>query len=138
VVLLDQLSQTLSAITGSSGRSSFDPQDVLVAGALFVIARDAQGTAVGCGAYRRLAPKIAELKRMYAMPGPRGIGSSILAFLESRAEGDGYRELWLETRTVNEKAVRFYTRRGYRRIPNFGKYSGRPEAVCMAKRLGGR
>jgi ribosomal protein S18 acetylase RimI-like enzyme len=30
-------------------------------------------------------------------------------------------------------AVAFYERHGYRVIPNFGKYAGRAEAVCLGK-----
>lgn len=133
--LLDQLSDTLARITGDSGRSSFDPLDVEGAGASFVLAYDAQGAAVGCRAYRPLADGVAELKRMFAVPGSKGVGSAILKYLESRAHADGYRELWLETRLVNSRAVHFYERNGYRRIPNFGKYVGRDEAVCFAKTL---
>jgi ribosomal protein S18 acetylase RimI-like enzyme len=133
--LLERLGATLSAITGASGGASFDPRDVTVDGSLFVIARDPAGKAVGCGAYRPLGPGIAELKRMYAAPGTRGLGAEILAFLERRAAADGYAEMRLETRAVNLRAVRFYERNGYRRVPNFGRYVDRPEAVCFGRRL---
>lgn len=134
--LLDALSDTLAAITGDSGRSSFDPADVGGPGARFVIARDASGEAVGCGAYRPLQPGIAELKRMFARTRGGGIGSSLLAELERSAAADGYRELWLETRRVNLTAVAFYRAHGYREIPNYGRYIGRPEAICFGKTLG--
>lgn len=133
--LLDALSDTLAAITGDSGRSSFDPADVRGPGARFVIARDASGEAVGCGAYRPLQPGIAELKRMFARTRSGGIGRSLLAELEHSAAADGYRELWLETRRVNLTAVAFYRAHGYREIPNFGRYIGRPEAICFSKTL---
>jgi GNAT superfamily N-acetyltransferase len=136
VRLLDQLSGTLSGITGNSGRSSFDAADVEGYGASFVLAYDARGNALGCGAYRPLGDGVAELKRMFAIPGSKGVGSAILDHLETGAKADGYREVWLETRLVNSRAVQFYERNGYRRIPNFGKYVGRPEAVCFAKNLG--
>lgn len=133
--LMDQLSDALQEITGDSGRSSFDPEDIRNGGRLFVIARDREGNAVGCGAYRPLQPGIAELKRMYAVPGSRGIGLAILSYLERQARAAGYEALWLETRRVNDRAVRFYERNGYARIPNFGNYAGRPEAVCFEKKL---
>lgn len=133
--LLDQLSDALARITGASGRSSFAPSDVEGPGASFVLAYDSEGKPVGCGAYRPLAETVAELKRMFAVPGSKGVGSAILRHLEASATADGYRELWLETRLVNTSAVRFYERNGYRRIANFGKYAGRPEAVCFAKTL---
>lgn len=134
--LLDQLSDTLAGITGDSGRSSFDPSDVEGPGASFVLAYDAHGKALGCGAYRPLTDGVAELKRMFACPASKGVGAAVLNYLEAKAETDGYRELWLETRSVNCRAVQFYERNGYQRIANFGKYVGRPEAVCFAKVLG--
>ena len=134
-LLMDQLSDVLQEITGDSGRSSFDPDEVRNAGSLFVIARDSEGNALGCGAYRPLQPGIAELKRMYAVPGSKGVGLAVLRCLERQARAGGYEALWLETRRVNDRAVRFYERNGYARIPNFGKYAGRPEAVCFEKKF---
>lgn len=134
-VMLDELSDVLSVITGSSGRSSFDVNDVRVANARFVVARDQYGKAVGCGAFRPLESGIAEIKRMYSRRNMPGVGSAILSFLEIEALKLGFAALRLETRVTNEKAVVFYERRGYSRIPNFGKYMGKEEAVCFEKRL---
>jgi ribosomal protein S18 acetylase RimI-like enzyme len=78
---------------------------------------------------------VAEVKRMFARPGQAGVGSAVLAYLEGEAAALGYRALWLETRLVNTRAVRFYEARGYARIPNYGRYAGRPEAACFEKRL---
>jgi GNAT superfamily N-acetyltransferase len=133
--LLDALSDTLAGITGDSGRSSFDPADMEKPGALFVLAYDATGKAVGCGGFRPLEPGIAEIKRMYAQPGTGGVGAALLAHLEAQGRGQSYREFWLETRRVNLRAVNFYLKHGYREIPNFGHYAGRPEAVCFGKSL---
>jgi GNAT superfamily N-acetyltransferase len=131
--LLGELSDTLQAITGDSGRSSFSAADVRGAGSRFVVARDAAGRAVGCGALRPLQPGVAELKRMYAQPGSRGVGLAVLAYLEAAARELGYREIWLETRAVNQRALAFYARHGYRRIENFGRYAGNAAAVCLGK-----
>ncbi|MGU3575509.1 GNAT family N-acetyltransferase [Brucellaceae bacterium C25G] len=133
--LLNQLSDILATITGNNGRSSFDPLDVQGSGASFVVAYDFEGNPVGCGGYRPLAEGVAELKRMFAVPGSKGVGKAILSFLERKATDDGYREMWLETRLVNTKAVFFYEQNGYRTIPNFGKYAGRTEAICFSKSL---
>jgi len=133
--LMDELSATLAVITGDSGRSSFDPSDVRVPRALFVVARHEDGRAVGCGALRPITSEIAEIKRMYSRPGSQGAGSAILVYLEAEAAHLGYSILWLETRLVNEHAVLFYERHGYVRIPNYGKYSGNSKAVCFEKRL---
>lgn len=134
--LLESLSATLQRITGSDGKASFDVGDVQVERACFAIAWSAGGVPLGCGAIRPLRPATAELKRMFALPGTQGVGSAVLAFLEQQAQALGYREVWLETRRVNERAVAFYERHGYQAIPNFGRYVGRPEAVCLGKLLG--
>lgn len=126
--LIEELSAALAAISGDSGKSSFSPD-----GALFVVARDAGGELLGCGALRRLDDGVGEIKRMYARPGTRGVGAALLAWLEREAIVLGYRELWLETRKVNTRAVDFYLRHGYAPIPNYGRYVGRPEAVCFGK-----
>jgi ribosomal protein S18 acetylase RimI-like enzyme len=132
--LLGELGAALAAITGNNGAASFDAADVRGKRACFLLARDADGLAVGCGALRPLAADVAELKRMYARPGS-GAGRCLLAALERQAEAFGYTEVWLETRKVNARAVAFYEKHGYRTIPNYGKYVGRAEAVCLGKTL---
>lgn len=79
--------------------------------------------------------KTAEIKRMFVNEKSTGVGSKILSFLEQQAYVMGYRVLRLETRLVNQKAVTFYERNGYRRIPNYGRYLDRAEAVCFDKCL---
>jgi len=133
--LMDELSDALAAITGDSGRASFDVADVRVPRACFAIARDAQGRAIGCGAFRPLDAQVAEVKRMYARPGTTGVGSAVLRFLEAEAARLGFAALWLETRVVNARAVAFYERRGFARIANYGKYAGNAQAACFAKAL---
>ena len=65
-MVIAELSATLARITGDSGRSSFDPGDVRGPKACFVVARDGEGQAIGCGGLRPLEANIAEVKRMYA------------------------------------------------------------------------
>lgn len=146
--LLAALSAELEMITGSSGKSSFDLADMRDGRACFVLARDAQGVAVGCGALRPLTAEVAELKRMYAAPRTRagackesgrgaGVGSAVLACLEAQARQLGYSAIWLETRRANAAAVAFYTARAYVERPNYGKYAGNPLAICFEKLLQG-
>jgi GNAT superfamily N-acetyltransferase len=134
--LIEYLSAELASITGSSGKSNFNLDDVLVPGARWVIARDTYNKPVGCGAFRPISETTVELKRMFSSRALPGIGAAILAWLEEAARQLGYREIWLETRVVNAKAVGFYLKQGYVKIPNYGVYVGREEAVCFAKRLG--
>lgn len=135
LLLMEELSTALEAITGDSGRSSFDIDDVCGPAGCFVVARDGAGLALGCGALRPLEPGVAEIKRMYARHGTSGVGSAVLRFLEDQALALGYQAVWLETRLVNRRAVDFYEARGYRRIVNYGKYIGNPLAVCFEKQL---
>jgi ribosomal protein S18 acetylase RimI-like enzyme len=133
--LLENLSKALARITGDSGNASFDPDDVRGANAQFVVARTSTGEPVGCGAFRPLHGQTAEIKRMYAAPGTRGVGAAVLLYLERSAAEMNYVEFWLETRAINTRAVDFYKKHGYSRIPNFGKYAGNEAAVCFAKAL---
>ena len=132
--LIAELDAALAAICGDSGATSFDADDVRGPRAVFLLARDAGGQAVGCGALRPVDAEVAEVKRMYARPGS-GAGVQLLGELERRALAFGYRAIWLETRRVNGRAVAFYERNGYRVIPNYGRYVGREDAVCLGKML---
>lgn len=136
--MIDALSSRLAAITGDDGRSHFKPEAADVPRSCFLLAMRGEEV-VGCGALRPLsdadADEVGEIKRMYAhLPG-LGIGSRLLAALEERARGFGFKALRLETRKVNEAAVQFYLRHGYAVCENYGPYVGRAEAVCFEKRL---
>lgn len=130
--LLSALSDELFRITGNDGRASFAEDDMQVERSVFLVAV-ADGESVGCGGLRPLTDGVCEIKRMYARYQGQGIGSEILCRLEKYAQEYGYKEIWLETRKVNENAVKFYLRQGYRVRANYGKYVGRSEAVCFEK-----
>lgn len=103
--------------------------------ALWALAKNAHGDAIGCGAIRPLTPNIAELKRMFSDRSVPGVGRALLTFLETSAKEMGYSELRLGTRHINQRAVNFYEKYGYIRIENYGPYIGRTEAVCFSKEL---
>jgi GNAT superfamily N-acetyltransferase len=133
VALVAELSAALAAITGDTGEASFERADVQAARACFAVARDPQGRALGCGALRPLDATTAEIKRMYARPGTRGVGRAVLHFLEQEAARFGYAVLRLSTRRVNERAVAFYEHHGYRRIAGYGRYAGSEVSACFEK-----
>ncbi len=133
--LIEQLSAELAAITGDSGKSHFNAQDVSGPRAVWAVAKDKNNQPVGCGALRPLSDHTAELKRMFSNRAYPGTGAALLAWLEEAARAMGYRELWLETRKINTRAVQFYLKHGYAQIDNYGPYIGREEAICLAKRL---
>ncbi|NEA53322.1 GNAT family N-acetyltransferase [Streptomyces sp. SID13666] len=105
--------------------------------ATFFMAREDDGTAVGCGGLRHLGDGVGEVKRMYVAPAWRGSGIAlrILRALEDWARERGWTSLRLETGDAQPDAVRFYTRAGYERIPNFGAYAGTESSLCFERLL---
>ena len=102
----------------------------------FFVAFD-NDTPVGCGGLRELDPTEAEVKRMFVDPSSRGTGVStaILARLEQFGRERGYSRLVLETGDQQPDAIRFYSREGFERIPNFGYYVDSDNSLCFAKQL---
>lgn len=100
--------------------------------AVVLVARDADGAAIGCGALRALEPGIAEVKRMYVVPEARGRGVSrqLLAALEAAARERGWSTLRLETGPRQPEAIGLYESAGYRPIGAFGVYVDEPDAGC--------
>ncbi|MGZ8688266.1 MAG: GNAT family N-acetyltransferase [Gaiellaceae bacterium] len=81
------------------------------------IARDEQGRAVACGALRRHAGGIGEVKRLYTLPSQQGqgIGGRVLDRIEALALEEGLTRLVLETGHVHDAAYRVYERGGFTR-----------------------
>ena len=96
-----------------------------------LVARDDDGTPLGCGALRALGDGVAEVKRMYVVPSRRGHGvsRSLLAGLENAAQQRGWTTLRLETGPLQTAAIALYESGGYRPIAAFGGYAGDPRAV---------
>lgn len=105
--------------------------------AVFLVATDVAGTAIGCGALRLVAEQRAEVKRMYVAPAARGTGVAVavLRALEDEARSLGVEELLLETGTEQPDAMRFYEREGYHPIEAFGSYVDEPRSRCYARSL---
>ena len=95
-----------------------------------LVARDDDGTAVGCGALRALGDGAAEVKRMFVAPAARGRGvaRAVLAGIEDAARDRGWTTLRLETGPRQPEAVGLYLSAGYRPIAAFGGYVGAPDA----------
>ena len=74
---------------------------------------------------------VAEVKRMYVVPGARGRGVSkaVLTGLEDAARERGWTTLRLETGPRQPEAIGLYTGAGYRPIGAFGAYRGDPDAT---------
>jgi GNAT superfamily N-acetyltransferase len=104
---------------------------------VFLVVRDEEGSAIGCGGLARFDAARGELKRMYVVPDARGsgLGRRLLVALEGEALRLGYRGLVLETGEAQAEALRLYTSAGYEPIPCYGSYAGQPISRCFEKRL---
>ncbi|KAI1150524.1 acyl-CoA N-acyltransferase [Nemania diffusa] len=60
----------------------------------------------------------AELRRLYVdtTAHGRGIGSKLIAAVESQARAEGYKQLWLTVWENNASAARLYLRLGYQKV----------------------
>ncbi|TPG40211.1 GNAT family N-acetyltransferase [Flavobacterium pectinovorum] len=109
--IIEELSINLYLRFGSDGKNSFTDWQYNNSKFAFVIA-NLDNEIVGCGAIRPFNDVIGEVKRMYSKFPGKKIGQRILAFLEDKAKEIGYKT-----------------------IPNYGKYTDRPEAICLGKSL---
>ena len=92
---------------------------------------------VACGAIREHSPSAMEVKRMYTVPEyrGRGIATMVLNELEKWAAELSYKKCILETGNRQPDAIHLYSRQGYRRIPNYGKYVNVENSICFEKEL---
>jgi GNAT superfamily N-acetyltransferase len=104
---------------------------------VFLVVRDDDGVAVGCGGVARFDGERGELKRMYVVPSARGLGLGrrLLLELEAEARRLGYRALVLETGDRQPEALGLYASSGYERIPCYPPYDSRALSLCFEKRL---
>ena len=116
---------------GQVAEEGFDPPD----GCFLLAVVD--GTPVGCGGFRRLDRRRAEIKRMYVDPAARGhgVGRALLADLEVRAGTAGYGEVWLETGTEQPEAITLYISSGYRPVAPYGEFKDDPRSRCFMRPL---
>jgi GNAT superfamily N-acetyltransferase len=79
------------------------------------------GRPVGCGGFKRDAPGIAYLKRMWVARQARGLGLGrrLLTALEERARALRYRTIRLETEKSLKEAQQLYRSSGYVEVPRF-------------------
>jgi len=137
--LIAALNAELSAMYSEPGANHFglDPAEVSgKRGAFLVVSFN--GTPVGCGAVRLIAPDTGELKRMYMAPSVRGKGlaKQLVAALEAEARALGAKRLVLETGVRQLAALALYRGAGFQPIPLYGEYCLSPEtSVCLGKEL---
>lgn len=114
-----------------------DPVEVLLRDNVTFLAAFAAGSAVGCGAVKRLPGPYGEIKRMYVEPAARGRGAgrALMAALEDDLLAHGVTVARLETGIRQPEALALYERCGYARIAPFGDYREDPLSVFLEKWL---
>jgi len=65
----------------------------------------------------------------------RGVGTALLAWLESTATTAGIELIFLEARATNTAARAFYAARGYRELAKLARYYGAEDALRIGKDL---
>ena len=102
------------------------------------IARDG-GAAVACGALKRHAGGVGEVKRMYTRPSHRGrkIGEQIVARIEATARSEGLKRLVLETGDRHHAAWKVYENAGFARCGPVLDYADVKWSVFYDKPLAG-
>ncbi len=136
IALIADLDAYQDTLYPAEARYALDLASLKNSNVIFMVARDGEGTAVGCGAVV-ITGCVGELKRMYVRPQNRGQGvaRSLLVALEASSLGAGCEELLLETGPYQPEALAFYSKQGYERRGPFGAYPDHPLSVFMGKLL---
>ncbi|MEO6653752.1 MAG: GNAT family N-acetyltransferase [Ilumatobacteraceae bacterium] len=137
--LIDRLDRELTRIATHPGENHFTLSASQVTGDQGRMLRARyDGRLVGCGAVRRIAPSIGEIKRMFVDPSVRGlkIGAAILDQIEQAAVSLHITELKLETGPNQPAALGLYVEAGFERCGPWGEYLDSPAtSMCFSKRL---
>lgn len=137
ILLIEELDAYQDTLYPAEARYALDLTRLEQKNVLFAVARDGDGTAIGCGALV-LGSEAAELKRMFVRPSQRGQGTAakVLAKLEVEAAKHDCRLVQLETGPFQPEALAFYKKHGFQVCSAFGDYPEHPLSVFMEKRLG--
>jgi putative acetyltransferase len=136
VSLIAELDAYQDTLYPAEARYALDLTTLEQENVVFVVARDNDGTAIGCGAVV-LGGESGELKRMFVRPVNRaqGAAAQVLAQLEVESVKRGCRLVRLETGPYQPEALAFYKKHGFQACGAFGDYPEHPLSVFMQKRL---
>jgi GNAT superfamily N-acetyltransferase len=119
----------------TAGSATAEPEELSPPHGLFLVVRDDDGTAIGCGGVKLLDPTRAEIKRMWLHSSTRGrgLGALLLDALEDAASSLGATDGVLDTNASLEAALALYRLHGWREVP---AYNDNPYAThWFSKRL---
>ncbi|TFW09790.1 GNAT family N-acetyltransferase [Oxalobacteraceae bacterium OM1] len=138
IALIAELDAYQDTLYPAEARYALDIGSLAQPNVLFAVARESNGSAVGCGAVV-LEEGYGEVKRMYLRVEARGQGVAqrICGLLEIAALARGCRTLMLETGPYQPEALAFYAKQGFARCGPFGTYPEHPLSVFMTKSLAG-
>ncbi|MDW6022796.1 GNAT family N-acetyltransferase [Mesorhizobium sp. BAC0120] len=114
--LIGELNATLLELTPPEFCFHMSVEQMAEPDTTVFVARD-DGMAIGCGALKRHAGGVGEVKRMYTRPSHRGlkIGAEIVRHIEALARQEGFTRLVLETGDRHPAAWTVYERTGFTR-----------------------
>jgi putative acetyltransferase len=135
-LLVSELNAALLELTPPEFCSHMTAEQMAGSDTTVFVAREG-GTAVACGALRRHAGRIGEVKRMYTRPSHRGrrIGSAIVGRIEAMARREGLTSLVLETGDRHPAAWAVYERAGFTRCGPVLDYPESRWSVFYCKQL---
>jgi len=134
--MLERLDAYCAALYPAESNHLMDIDSLMRGDVLFLVARDVDGSAVGCAALVN-RDGYGEVKRMFVDEHRRGLGTGrqLLEHLVLFAGMAGVRMLKLETGIHQPEALALYEGFGFVRCGPFGEYADDPLSVFMEKRL---
>ncbi len=134
--LIKELNETLLGLTPPEFVFHMTAEQMAEPDTTVFIARE-DGQAVACGALKRHADGIGEVKRMYTRPSHRGrkIGAMIVERVEALARQEGFKRLVLETGDRHPAAWTVYERAGFTRCGAVLDYPDSKWSVFYKKEL---
>ena len=136
IAMLEQLDAYFGALYPAESNHLMDVDSLSRPEVLFLVARDANGRALGCGAVVERSG-YGEVKRMYVAPAARGqgLGAALMDQLVQRSRAAGLPLLRLELGIRQPEASGLYARCGFISIAPFGDYLLDPLSIFMERAL---
>jgi putative acetyltransferase len=136
IAMLDKLDAYCGELYPAESNHLMDIDSLTGDDVVFLVARGADGRALGCGAYVHRGA-YGEVKRMFVDPASRGlgVGGKLLAEIARRAQQAGLPSLMLETGIHQPEAIGLYERAGFVRRAPFGDYQPDPLSLFMERQL---